>query len=418
MEALILVILLVILTGEIVAVCIKIPSIKITLGDLGDPYVRVPQNTALAILKHKKLIKIIFAVPQEKLKEYKERFPNKREDIEHIFISDAKRGGLYWIGFSFLGYEVYEWFETPEDERNGINALHSIDLAEQVIKYLPQESKKKKEGDKIVAVEGSEFDAIYGVPAFKSADNIEIRTSLAIFFVVKNPEKALFNIRYRKKAIREQIFPLWRDVMGRFSFFVYEEIESKKGEKKIPSQINPNIRTESNNYLRQTFGLLEKEVEKDGVKTKARDPEGIATKLFENEWGAWIRDITVGELEAADPEMEIALTEQMKARTGALAVIETAKGQKTAFELEGAGKEELIKSIVRAFTADGKTTSEAIRAAVQWRQFEALEKMPKEGKYIYQWPQISAPIDPIEELLKKFDVQTLQKIIQKFELTK
>lgn len=412
MEILILVVLLVILIGEIVAICIIIPATKITLGNLGDPYVRVPQNTALAILKHKKLIKIIFAVPQEKLKEYKKRFPNnKEEDVEYVFISGAG-GGLYWTGPSFLGYEVYEWYETPEDERDGINALHSIDLAEQVIKYLPADTKKKKEGEKIVPVEGSEFDITYGVPAFKSADNVEIRTSLAIFFVVKDPEKALFNIRYRKKAIREQIFPLWRDVIGRFSFFLYGETEFKKEGKETLPQINTNIRTESSGALRDAFGLFEQE--------KERNSEDIATKLFEKEWGMWVRDITVGELEAADPEIEQALTEQMKAHTNKLAAIETASGQKRVFELEGAGKEELIRCIVKGFSNSGdKITSEGIQAAIKWREFEALEKMPKEGKYIYQWPQTSTQTStPIEELLKKLDMQTLQKIIQKFELTK
>lgn len=413
METLILVILLAVLVGEVVTIIIKAPMLKITLGNLGDFWIRAPQNTALAILKHKKLDKMIFAISENKLSnfadEFKKKFDNPEEKKKYILISDIKKGGLYYIGPSFLGYEVYEWYETEEDEKNGINALHSIDLAEQVIKYLPQEPKKQKDGEKIIPVEGSEFDATYGVPSFKSADNIEIRTSLAIFFVVRDPEKALFSVRYRKRAIQEQVFPLWRDEIGKSAFFAYEEIKSEKGESESPPQKNPDIKTKASNTLKETFGLSKKKINGE----KKRDPEGIATKLFKEEWGMWVRDITIGELEAADPEIEDALAAQMKARTKALAEIETAKGDEIAFERRGIGKEKYIKNIIKGFAGDNKELiSEAIRAAVEWRQFEALETMPKEGKYIYQWPQTSNSNNELAGLLKKLDIDALATILQ------
>lgn len=365
METLLFFVLLIVFIGEVVAIAVKFPMLIIALGNIGDCWVRIPQNTDLAILKHKTLINILHA--------------------------RNSNSGLKWIGPSFLGYEVYEWFETEEDEKDGVNALHSIDLAEQVIKYLPAEPQKIKEGDKIIAITDSKIDSTYGVPSFKSADNIEIRTSLSIFFIVRDSEKALFNLRYRKKAIREQIFPLWRDVIGEFSFFDY-------GDESL--QTNPNIRTESNDALRK----------KIGIDTEERDPKCLAQKLFLNEWGMWIRDVTVGELEASDPAIEQALGAQMIARTKALAEIESAKGRKTAFELDGAGKEFYISSIVKAFSVDGKKTSEAIQATNKWRQLEAMENMPGEGKYVIQWPEATSGL---ENILKKFDLTILQNILEK-----
>ncbi|MBU4601044.1 hypothetical protein KKE88_03295 [Patescibacteria group bacterium] len=414
METLILVILLAIWIGEVATIVIKAPMLRITLGDLGDFWVRVPQNTALAILKHKKLDKMIFAISENNLKkfpkEFRDKFNDPKEKRKYVLIPDVKKGGLYWIGPSFLGYEVYEWYETEEDEKDGINALHSIDLAEQVIKYLPQEPKKQKEGEKTIPIEKSEFDARYGVPSFKSKDNIEIRTSLAIFFVVKDPEKALFSVRYRKRAIQEQTFPLWRDVLGKFSFFSYK-VEPGEGESETSTQKNPDIKTEASNALKVSFGLNEKEINGEA----GWDPEGIAAKLFEKAWGMWVRDITVGELEAADPEIEDSLAAQMKAHTKALATIEEAKGKKMAFELEGAGKEEYIKRIIKGFSGgDKEKISEAIRATVEWRQFEALENMSGEGKYLYQWPQTQTPnsTNQLMNLLKNLDAGVLMNILQ------
>ncbi len=417
METIIEIILAVVFIGELFAIYVKGKGLIITLGNLGDPWVRVPQNTVLAITKHKSLIKLLYSVSDIMLSKVQDEkgLKKKFEEDEKYTIIPKQKGGLYFMGFSFAGFDVYEWFETKEDEEDGINALHSIDLAEQVIEYLPQEAKKRMETTKktsegetteekrIVSVEESEHDPLYGVPSFKSADNIEIRTSLTVYFIVVNPEKALFNVRYRKKALQDQIFPVWRDTIGEFSFFVYERGKDEEESEKIV--IDPAIKTKTNDWLRKKLGIIKNKTER----------RGVANNLFLEEWGIWLRDVTVGELEAGDPEIESALASQMKARTDALAEIERAIGSGKSFDLIGSGKAKAITRILKAFAGDAKEkVSEAIQAFLVVRQFEALEAMPKDGRQIiYQWPNAGGDASTLTSLLKKLDQSTLEKILNK-----
>ncbi len=391
------VVLIIILAGEIFGMNIKVQAIKRSLGNIGKFYVRVPHNTMIVIMRDKKLDTAVFAVSEEQKIEFEKLY--KKQNFNQFYL--GKEGGLYYMGPPWRGYEVYEWYKTPEDQENTMNPLHSVDLAVQVVKYSPKEPKMVKKDDKIIPAEESEYDPTNGVPCYKSADNIEIRTSLTLYYIVKDPIKFLFSVRHVNKAIKDQIFPRWRDVIGRFSFFVYKENVDNVGsiddiKRKIKdgiANVNPNIRTESNNALRKEVLGAEKIGEE-------RDSDKIAQKLFLDQWGLFAIDITVGELETANPEIEDALGKQIEAHLDALALIERANGEKKALELKGIGKEKYIKNIVNGFCGND-AKQEAIKAAVNWRQFEALEKMPKEGKYIYQWPQINSSNSNVPDVLKE-----------------
>jgi len=466
MESLLTAILLVVFIGEIVFILIKIPATRITLGNLGDFYARVPENTGLAIMKNRKLKKIILAVSEQKkdaieryvkeadykrgiIKEIREeedgeeeeQYTEEEEDASGVkpsknksiydFIDNTKADGLRFIGPSFLGYDVYEWFETQEDESDGVRALHSIDLAEQVIKYLPAEPKKMLKGEEgkkeAVSVEGAregvEYDSHYGVPSFKSADNIEIRTSLTFYFIVLHPRKVLFDIRYRKRAVKEQIFPLWRDVLGQHSFFTYQ-IEKAGGvdEKKLKKQsekgktpaIVPDIRTKSNDALRKALGIELGSKEKKGKKkgeetiqlTSKLIKGGLADRLFKDQWGIRVTDVTVGELEAVDPAIEEALGAQMKARTKALAAIETAIGKELADMHEGSGRKKYFSQYLEGILGEGEGKigrEQAIQALVKLKNFEALKDIPPDGRVFYQWPGDNLGASPQEALKKALD---------------
>lgn len=440
MEWLVTIVLLVIVVGEIVVVLIKIPQTKIALGNLGDLWVRVPENTVIAVIKNRKLVRLIFAVSETKGEIVKFKNTYKKKGVI-CDVTKSESGGLYYIGPSFLGYDVYEWFETPEDEKDGIHVLHSIDLAEQVIEYLPAEPKMILSGEDIIPVEKSEHDQLYGVPSFKSADNIEIRTKLTIYFKVEDPKKALFDVRYRKKAIKDQIFPLWRDVLGEFSFFVYQasqiSIDPEKLEEQIEKgeapQVVPDIRSESNNALRKRIGMKfakpEKETgekgeeaeeaeEKESHITSELTKNGLAQKLFLDKWGIRVTDVTVGDLDASDPRIEEALGAQMIARTKALADIEKAIGEKLAFQQRGTGEKDYLSYLLQGLAGENKALSvEALHALVQLKNFEALKAIPPEGRVFYQWPSSAKQGSSSSELLTQIanflgtDIEALKNIL-------
>lgn len=442
MQILITGVLMLGIVGVVIGIYVASLAIRISLGNIGDVWGRIPQNTCLVITKHKTAVKVYYSVTDEKWKNIQKmikRSTGKKgmPAIEHVRVGLAKEGFLGWVGFSFSGKDVYEWFETEYDERNRIKALHSIDFSENVIEYPPQDKKKELDDKKIVEIQESKNDPNYGVPSYKSADNIEIRTSLTIFFIVVDPIKALFSIRYRKQAIKEQVFPKWRDVLGGHSFFVYEKIKpegkKRKSGKKVPVQISSNIRIESNNALRKALGLVSLtgqdkseieriidkypnwEKERIGNENMALDPDGMAKKLFYDEWGILLTDVTVGELEAADPGIEQALGEQMKARTVALAKIEKGKGEKEFLKLLGEGKNAEISLELQAMMGeDEKNRPQALQILDDMRNYEAFIKLPSEGRQtFFQWPRSERGSSPAEALASLgISVEEIKKFLE------
>ena len=147
--------------------------------------------------------------------------------------------------------------------------------------------------------------------------------------------------------------------------------------------------------------------------------KGIAKEVFLEKYGMRITNITVTELESSDPVLEEALASQMKARTKALAKIETAKGIEESLKREGAGEEAFIDQFISGFIGDDETKrSEAIQAVSDLLKVREIAKMPAEGRIGYQIPNIqpsSLQSPSLEKLLKGLDLGALKKIIESFK---
>lgn len=305
------------------------------MADRGIFWVRTPENTALAIMRDRRLDTMLIAVLGEKRAVWQTFCDIKNAAAgRDKFVLMEKRGGLHYIGRPWV-QKVYEWYETTSDEDVHINALHSIDLSETIISY-PSADKDPE-----------------GVPNYESGDPVEVRSSLTFYLLVKDPEKALFAVPYRKEAIKKQVFPIWKTVLSALSFYEYATKEEGKEDVKIRGEILQL----SSQKLKVALGLLVKEG--DGFKQPDKYEKGSVVGMIEEEWGMWVRDVVVNDLEETGTKIRDALARQLEAKATALALVEekegqkkatilTAEGQKQKDILEGEGKSKNIELIGKA----------------------------------------------------------------------
>lgn len=404
------------------------------LGDIGKFFVRIAENTALSIMFDRRLDIMLIAVPGEEMERWKEFCAKKNKAAGYEkFILLKKSGGLYYIGVPWK-HKVYEWWETEKDKEQGIKVLHSVDLAETIISYPSADP-------------GVKINDPDGVPNYESADPVEVTSSLVVYFVIRDPEKALFSVRYRKEAMKKQIFPVWRATLSMMSFYEYTSSNSKEttGEKEV-ARAKGEILQLANQKLRASLGLL---VEKEGVLVKPEKYDSSIVAMFENDWGMWIRDVVVTDLEEKGTTIRDALAKRLEAKATALALVEKTagevkktimdaeankqanillgEGEKALSELRGKGEASYIASVIDSFTV-GSTTNEAKAKAAEHalaaRYYDTMKNLPADGRQlIYQWPnlpsekknsiiQVMESVSKNPELIQKLP-EILAKIIEK-----
>ena len=336
-------------------------------ADRGWFWVRVPEMTYLAITKDRVVHRILVACPDDVWTLITTCEGDECDSHDPRIERVSK--GLNWIGVPWI-YKVYEWYETREDEINpAVSALHSVDLAEQVLRY--------KSITEISDPENPERQNC--VPNYKTADGIEAKSKLTFFTVVHNPVKALFSIRYRKSANLNKILPVWREVVSNFEFFEYSKVLS--GEEEVQAMMARKL-AEINKNLRLALGIS-KIVR--GLETRISDPKNlhrgtIASRIYKD-WGTWIKDVAVEDFDAAEANIENALEQILISATGAIKKKQDALGEKAAKITVSEGEAQALKNLMAAI---GSGEEGRLILSLQ-----AFQKMGEQGNMIFSFPEIS-----------------------------
>lgn len=353
------------------------------LADRGLFWVRVPEMTYLAITKDRVVHRILVACPDDVWKLITTCEGDECDSHDPRIERVSK--GLNWIGVPWI-YKVYEWYETREDEINpAVSALHSVDLAEQVLRY--------KSITEIADPENPERQNC--VPTYKTADGIEAKSKLTFFTIVHNPVKALFSIRYRKSANLNKILPVWREVVSNFEFFEYSKVLS--GEEDVQKMMARKL-AEINKDLRVALGIST--IEGD-TETRIEDPKnlpvgGIAKAIYKD-WGTWVKDVAVEDFDAAEATVETALQQILISATEAIQKKQQALGEKAAKITVSEGEAQALKNLMAAIASgeEGKLIL----------SLQAFQKMGEQGNMILSFPEISRLAESVFTVFSKGGVK-------------
>lgn len=298
------------------------------LANKGIFFVRVPEMTALAIMKDRALQKMFIVCSDRVWQEMTECQAIGTPTTKLIRLKKS----LKYIGPPWI-YNVYEWYYTRQEQDDvNVKPLHSLSLSVLNIQYEPESIDKEN-----------------GTPNLKTGDGVEVKAKLVAYVVIRDPEKALFNVDHIKTFIRGQIMAEWREILAQFQFFQY--IEAKEGE--TADIFLRGAMEKLNTDLRTRIGITPFDESKN-ICEMAQSSEKVEKILFVN-GGIVMLDITLDEFEAADPEVEKALEEMLKGKTAAQKIIQEATGDKQAKILQGQGEQEYIISVAKAITDSGDT---------------------------------------------------------------
>jgi hypothetical protein len=364
-----MIILLLIIASAVIGIFIIIAwqNIVRNFADRGWFWVRVPEMTYLAITKDRVVHRILVACPEDVWNLIKncEGDTCGPDDprIERVY------KGLIWIGPPWI-YKVYEWYETREDEINpAVPALHSVDLAEQVLSY--------KSITEIPDPENPECQN--SVPNYKTADGIEAKSKLTFFTVVHDPVKALFAIRYRKSANLNKILPVWREVVSAFEFFEYDKVLS--GEEDVQKMMARKL-AEINKNLRLALGTS---IIVSNLEVRISDPKnlplGSIAAMIYKDWGTWVKDVAVEDFDAAEEKVETALQQILISATEAIQKKQQALGDKAAKITVSEGEAQSLKNLMAAI---GSGDEGRLILSLQ-----TFQKMGEQGNMIFSFPEIS-----------------------------
>lgn len=342
------------------------------LADKGRFWVRVPFMKYLAIEVDRVLKRVLVACTDEVWRRIHPECTDNKGKVCSDVVYDGRvklervHKGLVWIGVPWK-YRVKEWYETESDELDPtIQPLHSVGLEEQVLRYSRQSEPEKKEDEESQKkYERSEIS----VPSLQTADLIELFADLMINTVVYNPIKALYYIRHRKTAIFNMILPVWREVVGSFFFFEYGDALEKDFKAVVGKKI-----VKLSQKFRVVLGISTEDAdEKESFITDpAQLVAGTVAHMIFNEWGTLIRYAAVEDADPADPEIKKTFEKMITAVTGALALKQSAEGERDAAIIKGEGyksdesKFKLAMETIQALAASGNLiislpeTSEAI----------------------------------------------------------
>ena len=297
------------------------------MANKGIFFVRVPEMTALAIMKDRILHKIFVACSDQVWKEITD-CPSDKTPLTKLI---RLRKGLKYIGPPWI-YTVYEWYFTRKDQdAASVKPLHSLSLSVLNIQYEPESVDKEN-----------------GTPNLKTGDGVEVAAKLVAYIVIRDPEKALFNIDHIKTFIRGQIMAEWRDVTAEFQFFQY--LEAKEGE--TAEIYLRGAMEELNTKLRDKIGITPFDEKKNIC--EIAQTSGKVEKILCDSGGIVLLDIALVEFEAADPEVEKALEEMLKGKAAAQKLIQVAMGEKRSKILQGQGEQEYIMSVAKAIKDSGR----------------------------------------------------------------
>lgn len=338
------------------------------LADRGWFWVRVLEMTYLAITKDRVVHRILVACPDDV---WALITTCQGDDCgPHDPRIERVVKGLNWIGVPWI-YKVYEWYETREDEINpAIPALHSVDLAEQVLRY--------KSITEISDPNDPERQNC--VPNYKTADGIEAKSKLTFFTVVHNPVNALFAIRYRKSANLNKILPVWREVVSKFEFFEYAKVLS--GEEDVQAMMSRKLE-EINRNLRVALGIS---TISNGVEMRVDNPQnlqaGSIAKSIYKDWGTWVKDVAVEDFDAAESSVEKALEQILVSATEAVRKKQEALGEKAARISISEGEAQALENLMVAIRSgdEGKLIM----------TLQTFQKMGEQGNLmVFSLPEIS-----------------------------
>jgi regulator of protease activity HflC (stomatin/prohibitin superfamily) len=351
---------------------IGIPLFLRYLADNGWLWVRTPEMHAVVVLKDKNLHKIILAcskeeklaqlnqmiIGKERLAEVVHSFhsPEKmsREDIQSSLLKGFENvdsnmkyvvlpeGKLTWIGFPWLGYELFSWYENSrDDDKPEVDPHYTLWLGERTWDYSLPESTEDKEFKLFITEWGVD-----------TADPIQVTPKLVVTVEVINPQKTLFGIKYFQEAIQKEILTAWKYAVQELEYFTYEtqqveqvekeamekveleEAKTKNGAKpkakKELAGVSGTLQIDARERLNKFLGLpSDKEIHDDpDCQFPYKYESGKPARMVYDIYGIWLKRVRIRDIDPTDPGIREFLQKKLKAQTEAAALVEKAKGER------------------------------------------------------------------------------------------
>lgn len=346
----------------VVALFISVPWFKRYLADNGWFWVRVTDMHAAIVLKDKAVRKVLIVCSVKAKVAQLEKFTVGSNQESKIF-EFVPVGEMFWIGFPWLGNELYTWYEHSRDDDNpDVDPHCMLSLVERTWDYHSTEEGK----------EDDEFASMWGVD---TADPIQVRPKLVVSVEVVNPQQTLFGVQYFQEAIEKEILTAWKRAVQGLKYFSYESVQpSDKDQKNASTSKSSNLQTEVQDKLDELLGLPGKDAEHQPDSYEAGTPALMIYKVY----GVWLKRVQIRDIDPTDSAIRANLQEVLKAQTAAAAKSEEAKGNRDAKRTEAEGERDATKTKADGTAYEiekkGKASAVAILAELNARA-DGLKKL-------------------------------------------
>lgn len=312
-------------------------TVMIWLADRAIFWYRGLENHCAIILKNGVRIRLIFfSSDKEKIDEMN-NFIGEEEGVEV-----APAGSILWIGPPWSGIKLKSWYMNPRDDDDpNVYPQYSLYMGERTWDYLPSEENTQKKS----------FIHEWGVD---TADPVQVVPKLSLLVQATNPIKAVFDVEHHEEAIKKIILKVWKNAVQDLKYFTSYEKDGKEvfetGDLQKYAQTSMNI-------------LFYRESEPCFSTPLAFHKNSLACYIYAN-YGFWIKQILVRDIDPVDDKIRTALQSQIIAKTEAAAKIEAATGNAEAMKIDAEAKSNFTRQTGEAEADVIKIKAEAEAKAI------------------------------------------------------